>query len=128
MPIKAERHRRHCLVPKIAIQRSSEEKFEKVGIDMSSIFDTMNRNTTNRITRPQVKIDKSASKVFETTIGSFQGDSLCGIFFFILYLAAALRLVRSLLSRPNPLNWECSLPLESEYADDVEYISEGLMY
>ena len=74
-------------------------------------------------TKLRVRVDKSTSDVFISIAGAFQGDSLSGIL-FTLTLAGALMHLRAVLERPNPpFSPEC-MPLESEYADDVDFLGE----
>ena len=92
-------------------------------IDMSKAFDTIKRRkileilqTTGcssdhtRIVRflisnrkLKVNINKSSSNWFDTTLGSFQGDSRSGAL-FITTLAGALNDVRQQAARPDPQN------------------------
>ena len=78
--------------------------FEKLG----RAFDTIKRNTILDViedaggsvddlrlvrillaeTQLQVKVGKNASDVFETTIGSLQGDSLSGIFYLFHFVSS----------------------------------------
>ena len=111
-------------------------------IDMSKAFDTIKRRkileilqTTGcssdhtRIVRflisnrkLKVNINKSSSNWFDTTLGSFQGDSRSGALF--ITLAGALNDVRQQAARPDPPISPSSLPLESAYADDVDFLDE----
>ena len=65
------------------------------------------------------------STVFISLSGAFQGDSLSGCL-FTLTLAGALIHLRAVLDRPNPPISDTCLPLESEYADDVDFLDEDL--
>ena len=65
------------------------------------------------------------SEEFETFLGAFQGDSLSGKL-FTLVLAAALHHLRAISPRPNPPVSESCLPLEWEYADDCDFVSEDM--
>ena len=118
-------------------------EFYKMGIDMSSAFDTISRKTVLNLlddagctedeirlvrlllsnTKLHVRVGKSSSTVFISLSGAFQGDSLSGVL-FTLTLAGALVHLRALLERPNPPMSAACLPLESEYADDVDFIGE----
>ena len=72
---------------------------------------------------------------FESTIGAFQGDCLSGDLFTIT-LAAALHHLRAVLSQvavspylvtipiPNPPISAQFMPLDTEYADDVDFSNE----
>ena len=117
----------------------------KMGIDMSSAFDTIKRSTILHLladagcseddirlvryllsnTKLRIKINGTTSIEFEVTIGAYQGDSLSGSL-FTLYLAGALYHFRAVVSslRPNPPITVSLLPLEWEYADDVDFIDE----
>ena len=66
---------------------------------------------------------KSTSTVFISLSGAFQGDSLSGVL-FTLTLAGALVHLRAILDRPNPPIGPSCMPLESEYADDVDFLGE----
>ena len=72
-----------------------------------------------------VRVGKSKSTVFISLSGAFQGDSLSGCL-FTLTLAGALIHLRAVLDRPNPPISDTCLPLESEYADDVDFLEEDL--
>ena len=120
-------------------------EFSKMGIDMSSAFDTIHRSTILRLlqdagcseddirlvryllanTKLKIKINKTISGEFEVTIGAFQGDCLSGSL-FTMYLAGALYHLRAVVIhiRPNPPIAESSLPLEWEYADDADFADE----
>ena len=117
----------------------------KMGIDMSSAFDTIKRSTILDLladagcseddirlvryllsnTKLRIKINQTISGDFEVSIGAFQGDSLSGNL-FTLYLAGALYYLRAVVSslRPNPPIAASLLPLEWEYADDVDFTDE----
>ncbi|KAL6486765.1 hypothetical protein MHYP_G00061570 [Metynnis hypsauchen] len=117
--------------------------FYKMGIDMSKAFDTIKRKkilevllqagcnedelrlirTLLACTRMRVHINKELSAEFETTIGSPQGDSLSPVL-FTCYLAAALTTIREQSPRPNPPVSDIGMPLEMEYADDVDFLDE----
>ena len=76
-------------------------------------------------TKLRIKINRTTSGEFEITIGAFQGDCLSGSL-FTMYLAGALYHLRAIVIhiRPNPPIAESSLPLEWEYADDVDFADE----
>ena len=117
--------------------------FHKMGIDMSKAFDTIKRSKILdalseagcneddlrlvRIllagTKLKVRVNSTYSAEFETTIGSPQGDSLSTVL-FTCHLASAISLVRNCSSRPNPPISPLGIPLEMEYADDVDFIDE----
>ena len=114
-----------------------------MGIDMSQAFDTIKRSETLDVlhqagcnndelrlvrllladTRLKVRVKTAHSAEFETTIGSPQGDGLSPVL-FTCYLAAALSSVRESFTRPNPQISPLGMPLEMEYADDVDFIDE----
>ena len=116
-----------------------------MGIDMSAAFDTIKRSTILNLladagcsdddirlvrfllsnTKIRVRVNNTFSVVFETTLGSFQGDSLSGCL-FTLVLAAALNHLRTLIPfRPiTPIDPETMMLLEKEYADDVNFLDE----
>ena len=74
-------------------------------------------------TKLKVRVKSTYSAEFETTIGSPQGDSLSPVL-FTCYLAAAISSVRRSSTRPNPPISPLGIPLEMEYADDVDFIDE----
>ena len=112
---------------------------------MSSAFDTIRRSTILSLlsdagcseddirlvrfllsnTILKVRVNSATSIEFETTMGSFQGDSLSGCL-FTLVLAGALYHLRLLIPfRPAlPYNPATLMPLESEYADDVDFLDD----
>ena len=116
-----------------------------MGIDMSAAFDTIKRSTILNLladagcsdddirlvrfllsnTKIRIRVNNTFSVVFETTLGSFQGDSLSGCL-FTLVLAAALNHLRTLIPfRPiTPIDPDTMMPLEKEYADDVNFLDE----
>ena len=101
------------------------KKYHRMGIDMSSAFDTIKRTTILELlekcgctddelrivrlllsnTMICVRVNNSFSVVFQTFIGAFQGDFLSGIL-FALVLTGALCDLRDRLctnmNRPNP--------------------------
>ena len=115
--------------------------FHKLGLDMSSAFDTIRRQTILdllidagcnddevRIVRfllsnikIKVKVNKELSIEFESSIGGPQGDSLSGKL-FTLSLAGALYNLRAVTSRPTPPIKCDGMPEESEYSDDVDFM------
>ncbi|XP_066294593.1 uncharacterized protein [Branchiostoma lanceolatum] len=117
--------------------------FHKMGIDMSRAFDTIKRPKILEVlnqagcnedelrlvrlllsgTKLKVRVRSTHSADFETSIGSPQGDSLSPVL-FTCYLAAALETVRRSSTRPNPPLSELDMPLEMEYADDVDFLDE----
>ena len=126
-----------------ATTQRHEVEIEILGIDMSSAFDTIDRqklleNTTNifgqdewRMTEKllskttlEVRLLKTKSRPFTTNIGSPQGDALSPILFNI-YLECALRELRARLPRP-PI--DSLLPPEICYADDVDFLSRSKEY
>ncbi|XP_033117090.1 uncharacterized protein LOC117117021 [Anneissia japonica] len=127
----------------VAVVMEKHWTFNKMGIDMSAAFDSIRRSTILNLlndagcckdevrlvrfllanTRLRVKIKNVLSEDFQSTIGSFQGDSLSGAL-FTLTLAGALRHVRAVIPRPNPPISFMGMPRESEYADDVDFLDE----
>ena len=119
-------------------------EFHKIGIDMSSAFDTINRQTILNLladagctedeirmvrfllsnTKLRVRVNNTLSAEFISTEGAFQGDSRSGTL-FTLTLVGALNHVRAVVAfRPNPPIAPNMIPTESEYSDDVDYIDE----
>ena len=129
----------------VAVVQNKHFHFHKMGIDMSSAFDTIKRSTILNLlldtgcseddirlvrfllsnTVLKIRVNSSFSVEFVTTLGAFQGDSLSGCL-FTLVLAGALNHLRILIPfRPFiPYNPITLMPLESEYADDVDFIDE----
>ena len=125
------------------------KKFEyhRMGIDMSAAFDTIKRTTILDLlvkcgctedevrlvrlllsnTKIRIRINNILSVEFQSLIGAFQGDCLSGIL-FTLVLAGALCELRvtleSSLGRPNPPITDLGFPLDSEYADDIDFNDE----
>ena len=124
----------------IATVQCRQWGFHKMGIDMSRAFDTINRSKALEVlnmagcneddhrlvrallanTHLTVRVKGTQSAWFETSIGSPQGDSLSPVL-FTCYLAAALRKVRESTSWLNPPISDLGMPLEWEYADDVDF-------
>ena len=132
----------------LAVVMERHWSFHKMGIDMSAAFDTIQRSTVLNLLKDagcsdddirlvrfllsntliKIRIDKTYSVVFETTLGSFQGDSLSGCL-FTLVLAGALNHLRTLIPfRSNPpFNVMTSMPEEDEYSDDTDFLGEELI-
>ena len=132
----------------IAVVKNKHFRFHKMGIDMSSAFDTIKRSTILSLltdagcsedevrlvrfllsnTVIKIRVNSSYSAEFVTTLGAFQGDSLSGCL-FTLVLAGALYHLRVLIPFRYmlPFNPSTLMPLESEYADDVDFIDEELI-
>ena len=128
-----------------AVVMQKKWSFHKMGIDMSSAFDTIRRSTILNLLKDaecsddevrlvrfllantvlKIRVNSTLSAEFVTTLGSFQGDSLSGRL-FTLVLAGALNHLRILIPYRNviPYNQETLMPLENEYADDVDFIDE----
>ena len=120
--------------------KKEDVEIKITGIDMSSAFDTIDRQTLLDILREIVEEDElriirfllsdtiintringsTKEKPFESNIGSPQGDSLSPVLFSI-YLENALKEVRTILPRPTS-DFEKNLPTEIVYADDVDFI------
>ena len=73
-------------------------------------------------TKLRIKINGKLSSEFESVVGSFQGDCLSGLY-FTLTLAGGLRHLRAVCTRPNPPIATNCMPIESEYADDIDLFS-----
>jgi hypothetical protein len=128
-----------------AVVMEKNWSFNKMGIDMSAAFDTIKRSTIINLLKDagcseddvrlvrfllsntvvKIRVNSDHSIEFVTTLGSFQGDSLSGCL-FTLVLAAALYHLRTLIPYRNniPYNPNTLMPLESEYADDVDFLDE----
>ena len=120
--------------------KKEDVEIKITGIDMSSAFDTIDRQTLLDILREIVEEDElriirfllsdtiintringaTKEKPFESNIGSPQGDSRSPVLFTI-YLENALKEVRTILPRPTT-DFEKTLPTEIVYADDVDFI------
>ena len=139
----------------LAVVMRKEWQYFKLGIDMSSAFDTIKRDVVLNVladagctedelrlvrmllsnTKLKINVNGTISLEFESTIGAFQGDCLSGDLFTIT-LAAALHHLRAVLSQvavspylvtipiPNPPISAQFMPLETEYADDVDFSNE----
>ena len=130
----------------ISVVKEKRWEFSKMGIDMSSAFDTIKRSVILDLlaeagcceddirlaryllsnTKLRIKIDQTISLEFETSKGSFQGDAASGAF-FTLYFAGALYHQRAVLEtiRPNPpFDPNTFFPTEWEYADDADFADE----
>ena len=130
----------------ISVVKEKRWEFHKMGIDMSSAFDTIKRSVILELladagcceddirlaryllsnTKLRIKINNTISLEFETSEGSFQGDAASGAF-FTLYFAGALYHFRAvvMIIRPNPpFNPETLMPIEWEYADDGDFADE----
>ena len=130
----------------ISIVLRKQYEFHKMGIDMSSAFDTIRRSTILSLledagcsedgirlvrlllsnTKIRVRVNSSLSAEFISTDGAFQGDTLSGTL-FTLSLAGALNHVRAVVvDRPNPPISDTGMPVEWEYSDDVDFASTTL--
>ena len=108
----------------ISIMLRKQHEFYKMGIDMSSAFDTIKRSTILRLledagcsdddirlvrlllanTKIRVRVNSTLSAEFVSTNGAFQGDTLSGTL-FTLSLAGALNHVRAVtVKRPTLLS------------------------
>jgi hypothetical protein len=129
----------------ISVVKNKDWEFSKMGIDMSSAFDTIKRKTILELlalaectedeiklvryllshTKLQVRVKSELSDEFESTLGAFQGDSLSGKL-FTLVLAGGLHTVRERCNRNDPpISIEC-IPEEWEYADDADFEHEDM--
>ena len=124
-----------------SVMMEKKWSFHKLGLDMSSAFDTIRRQTILdllidagcnddevRLVRfllssikIKVKVNAELSVEFETSIGGPQGDSLSGKL-FTLTLAGALYHLRAVMQRPTPPIKDDGMPEESEYSDDVDFM------
>lgn len=131
----------------VSIVQRKKWEYNRMGIDMSSAFDTIRRTTILDLlekagcdedevrlvrlllsnTKLRVKVNGTLSAEFQSLLGAFQGDCLSGCL-FTLVLAGALNELRVTLEIemgiPNPPLSNISLPLETEYADDVDFNNE----
>ena len=118
-----------------------------MGIDMSSAFDTIRQSSILELlvkcgcnddeirlvrlllsnTKLRVNVNGTLSAEFLSFLGAFQGDCLSGCL-FTLVLAGALCELRLMLvaklGRPNPPITDIGLPLDTEYADDIDFNDE----
>ena len=129
----------------ISVVMKKHCEFHKMGIDMTSAFDTIKRSTILRLledagcsedgirlarlllsrTTVVVRVNRETSTVFISTKGAFQGDSLSGCFFTLVLAGALMHLRVVYIERPIiPVSDENGLPLEWEYADDVDFNDE----
>ena len=77
-------------------------------------------------TKVTVRVNNFLSAEFVSTNGAFQGDSLSGGL-FTLTLAGALNQLRVVVpERPILPFTDMSMPVEWEYADDVDFVDEKL--
>ena len=121
-------------------------EIHKMGIDMTSAFDTIKRSTVLRLlydagcsdddvrlvrlllanTTVTVRVNGATSTVFISTVGAFQGDSLSGCI-FTLSLAGGLNQLRVVyVERPIIPVEDSGMPLEWQYADDGDFIDNDL--
>jgi hypothetical protein len=127
----------------IATTQKHRIAIENLGLDMTSAFDTLDRqrllNETRSIfdddewrmikklldtTTLRVRVCNALSLPFDSTWGSPQGDSASPIIFTI-YLELALRQLRHQCIRPKEA---IRTPPEISYADDVDFISTSSQY
>ena len=113
-------------------------------IDLSRAFDTIRRDKLLEVlqsfldepelrmirfllaaTSLEPRLSTGECHAFASTIGTPQGDSLSPVLFTV-YLEAALRDLRSRLPPRPPA--DAKLPLDVEYADDIEFISYSRPY
>ena len=129
----------------IAVMQCRKWEFHKMGIDMSRAFNTINHTKFLEVlnmvgcnedelrliqvllanTQLSIRVNNTLSASFVTTTGTPQGDSLFPVL-FTCYLEAALREVRSNTPWLNPPDSHYTMPLECEYADDVDFANEKL--
>ena len=113
-------------------------------IDLSRAFDTIRRDKLLEVlqsfldepelrmirfllaaTSLEPRLSTGECHAFASTIGTPQGDSLSPVLFTV-YLEAALRDLRSRLPPRPPA--DAKLPLDVEYADDIDFISYSRPY
>ena len=136
-----------CQKMLLSVVQRKRWEYHRMGIDMSSAFDTIRRTQILELlvecgceeddvrvvrlllsnTKLRVKVNGVLSVEFESFLGAFQGDCLSGCL-FTLVLAGALNELRlslaSSIGRPNPPITNLGFPLDSEYADDVDFNDE----
>jgi hypothetical protein len=116
-----------------------------LGLDMSRAFDTISRAKLMEIlkldvgleedelricqslladTVLRVRLNKTTSAPFNTTIGTPQGDGLSPILFAI-YLERALRDVRANAPARPLIDISSGIPQEALYADDCDFLSHS---
>ena len=159
----------------VSVVKNHHWEFSKMGVDMSAAFDTIVREyiletlelagcceDDIRIiryllsnTKLQVKINQMLSGVFESTLGSFQGDSISGILFTAMFTRAKkeareeirTREILGLMDEDDEehatiedvedekveeetlscdLNDNVQMPDEWAYADDGDYINKEM--
>ena len=123
----------------IATVQSCQWDFHRMGIDMSHAFDTIKQGKALEVsnmagcndddhclvrvllanTHLTVRIKDTQSACFKTA----QGDSL-SLVLFTCYLAAALHAVQESTSWLNPPVSDLGMPLEWEYADEIDFANE----
>ncbi|XP_019625003.1 PREDICTED: uncharacterized protein LOC109470482 [Branchiostoma belcheri] len=89
----------------VSVVMSKHWDFHKMGIDMSRAFDTVKRSKILEV------LDQAGCNNDELRLVR-------------LLLSAALETVRRSSARPNSPVSELGMPLEMEYADDVDYLDE----
>ena len=113
-----------------------------LGLDMSRAFDTISRQKLLQVmstivhcdelrmiqmlmlnTTLEVKVGNHLAPSFKTTIGSPQGDSLSPVL-FTCYLEEALKELRTRVIT----NLSVEFPIETTYADDVDFINTNNIY
>ena len=110
-----------------------------LGINLSRAFDTFRRDQLMSVlkevvnedglrliqyqlsgTKLHVRLRKTSSPTFPTTIGTPQGDSLSPVLFTVYLEAALQQLRKEAAQRPYV---DLHLPLELIYADDTDFVS-----
>ena len=114
-------------------------------VDLSRAFDTIRRDKLlvlqSFLDEPELRmirfllaatsleprLSTGDCHAFASTIGTPQGDSLSAVLFTV-YLEAALRDLRSCLPPRPPTPGDARLPLDVEYANDIDFISYSRPY
>ena len=133
----------------IAKTQTSQIRVYVTGIDMSSAFDTIRRDTLINIVKDfhdedevrmiqlllsnttlDIRINKAETEPFNSNMGSPQGDALSGVLFDI-YFEESLRKVRNFRHEMDSNNDDedngnmplSFLPQEAIYADDADFLT-----
>ena len=138
----------------ISVVKRKHFDFHKMGIDMTSAFDTIKRSTILRLledagcseddvrlvrmllanTKVTVRVNMETSTVFLSTRGAFQGDSLSGCLFTLSFAGSLYHMRAVCAARPiipiadgeGVADLPEGLPLEWEYSDDADFVDVNL--